>query len=245
MGREVGLSPMQSLAQIAVINGRPSMWGDALLALVKKSGECEYVNEWQEDAEGGDVIAYCETKRKSDPRPTIRMFSKKDAIRAELGDKRGQNGKPTPWVTYPQRMLQMRARSWCLRDVYPDILMGLIQAEEAQDIPEADWEPTPTVEERIEENAEEHRELAESLADKYRLQGTTEETGEPEQILEEEPEEVVPLVEVPMEELTDGAAPVVVDPDAPEMALPLTPTEPSWEAPGLFEDEDEKDDLPF
>ena len=34
-GGEVGLSPMQSLQSIAVINGRPTIWGDAALALVQ------------------------------------------------------------------------------------------------------------------------------------------------------------------------------------------------------------------
>ena len=34
-GFEIGLAPMQALQNIAVINGRPSLWGDSLLALVK------------------------------------------------------------------------------------------------------------------------------------------------------------------------------------------------------------------
>src|SRR6266478_3926901 len=35
MGAEVGLAPMQSLQNIAVINGRPSLWGDAALGVVQ------------------------------------------------------------------------------------------------------------------------------------------------------------------------------------------------------------------
>jgi hypothetical protein len=31
-------------------------------------------------------------------------------------------------------MLQMRARGWCLRDTFPDVLGGLVMAEEAADI---------------------------------------------------------------------------------------------------------------
>ena len=34
-GVELGLQPMQALQNIAVINGRPSLWGDAVWALVK------------------------------------------------------------------------------------------------------------------------------------------------------------------------------------------------------------------
>ena len=33
MGLEVGLSPMQAVQNIASINGRPSIWGDAMLGL--------------------------------------------------------------------------------------------------------------------------------------------------------------------------------------------------------------------
>jgi hypothetical protein len=37
LGSEVGLRPMQSLQNIAVINGRPAVWGDALPGLCKAS----------------------------------------------------------------------------------------------------------------------------------------------------------------------------------------------------------------
>ncbi len=81
LGSEVGLRPMQALQNIAVINGRPAVWGDALM----------------------------------------------DAKRAGLWTKAG------PWQTYPRRMLQMRARSFALRDAFPDVLKGLISVEEALD----------------------------------------------------------------------------------------------------------------
>src|SRR5271157_4583847 len=38
MGSEIGLAPMQALQNIAVVNGRPALWGDAMLGLVKASG---------------------------------------------------------------------------------------------------------------------------------------------------------------------------------------------------------------
>jgi len=47
-GMELGLPPLQALQSVAIINGRPSIYGDAALALVKQSGLCEYVNEWTE-----------------------------------------------------------------------------------------------------------------------------------------------------------------------------------------------------
>ena len=47
----------------------------------------------------------------------------------------GLYGKQGPWQQYPKRMLQMRARAWALRDVFPDVLRGVHVAEEAQDLP--------------------------------------------------------------------------------------------------------------
>jgi len=122
-GQMVGLNPMQALTNISVINGRPSIWGDAALALVKASGKLEYIKEYFED----DNTAVCEVKRKDEPVAVIRKFSLEDAKQAGLLNKGGT------WKQYPKRMLQMRARSWALRDAFPDVLSGIAIAEEMQD----------------------------------------------------------------------------------------------------------------
>jgi len=121
-GQMVGLNPMQALTNISVINGRPSIWGDAALALVKASGKMEYIKEYFKDEE----TAVCETKRKDEPVAVVREFSIKDAEKAGLLNK-------STWKQYPKRMLQMRARAWALRDAYPDVLSGIQIAEEMQD----------------------------------------------------------------------------------------------------------------
>jgi hypothetical protein len=133
-GSEVGLSPMQSLQSIAVINGRPTIWGDAALALVQSSPVCEYVREFTE-GEGEALVAVCEAKRRGYPQPTVVRFSMADAKRAGLA------GKSGPWSQYPARMLTLRARGFALRNAFADALRGLITAEEAQDYPTP--EPTP------------------------------------------------------------------------------------------------------
>lgn len=122
-GMELGLQPMQAMQNIAVINGRPSLWGDAVIALVKSSPACEYVVE-----ETSDDAAVCRVKRHGEPEQS-RTFTKADALKAGLLNKAG------PWTQYPKRMLQMRARSWALRDVFPDVLRGMPIAEELQDMP--------------------------------------------------------------------------------------------------------------
>ncbi|MUG90165.1 recombinase RecT [Bombella sp. ESL0385] len=126
MGAELGLAPMQSLQNIAVINGRPSVWGDTLLALVRSSPVCEDVEE-KIEGEGEKRTAICIATRRG-KKPVVGRFSVQDARRAGLWDKQG------PWKQYPERMLQMRARGFALRDAFPDVLRGLITAEEAQDM---------------------------------------------------------------------------------------------------------------
>lgn len=127
-GSEVGLSPMQSLQSIAVINGRPTIWGDAALALVQSSPVCEYVREYLE-GDGDNLTAVCEAKRQGYPSPSVSRFSVADAKKAGLW------GKSGPWTQYPQRMLTLRARGFALRNAFADALRGLITAEEARDYP--------------------------------------------------------------------------------------------------------------
>jgi len=137
-GSEVGLSPMQSLQSIAVINGRPTIWGDAALALVQASPVCEYVREYTE-GEGDALVAVCEAKRRGYPAPTVVRFSVADAKKASLW------GKSGPWQQYPTRMLTLRARGFALRNAFADALRGLITAEEAQDYPTTPATPEPVV----------------------------------------------------------------------------------------------------
>jgi len=128
-GYEMGLAPMQALQNIAVINGKPSVYGDAAMALVQASPVCEDVEEFFENEGTPNPIAVCVAKRKG-RKPVIAKFSVEDAKRAGLWGKQG------PWSAYPKRMMQMRARGFALRDAFPDVLKGMITAEEAQDYPE-------------------------------------------------------------------------------------------------------------
>lgn len=125
-GLELGLSPMQAVQSIAVINGRPSIWGDTVLALVRRSG---LLDDFQETITGaGETLAArCTAKRKGEASPIVREFSYADAKQAGLWGKEG------PWRSYPKRMMQMRARSWVLRDGFGDVLKGLRVAEEVMD----------------------------------------------------------------------------------------------------------------
>lgn len=138
MGAELGLSPMASVQNIAVINGRPALWGDAVLALVISHPACEDVVEDDLSEITKQGFATCIVKRRGRS-PVKSTFSIDDAKKAGLW------GKAGPWQQYPARMLKMRARGFALRDAFPDALRGIQVAEEARDIPidmRADWTDT-------------------------------------------------------------------------------------------------------
>jgi hypothetical protein len=120
-GLEVGLAPMQALSSIAVINGRPTMWGDALPALVQRAGHHIDVTY---EGEGEALRAVATLTRGDTGKQVVRTFSMADAKRA------GLLGKQGPWTQYPQRMLMHRARTWAIRDGASDALMGMEAAEE-------------------------------------------------------------------------------------------------------------------
>lgn len=158
MGLEVGLPPMAALQNIAVVNGRPTIWGDAQLGIVRSTGELEQFSEWYEvngqkttrnpTDFGDDVTAVCKVKRFGFDEQEC-AFSVADAKRAGLW------GKAGPWTQYPARMLRYRSRSFALRDAFGDALRGLLTTEEVVDIeaipnvtPKADPSAAPTFKEK-------------------------------------------------------------------------------------------------
>lgn len=134
-GGEIGLAPMQALSNIAVINGRASIWGDALPAVVQRAGHHIDV---EVTGDGKDAVATATLERGDTGKKITRTFSIKDAEAA------GLLNKPGPWKQYPKRMLMHRARAWAVRDGAADALMGLSVIEEMQDVgPEKARDVTP------------------------------------------------------------------------------------------------------
>jgi len=122
-GAEVGLTLWQSLQWTCVINGRPQLFGDGDLAVVRASGRLEYIQEWLV-GDGDAMEASCEVKRRGEPQSVRRSFSVAQAKKAGLW------GKDGPWRQYPERMLLFRARKYALRDTFGDVLGGLASNDE-------------------------------------------------------------------------------------------------------------------
>ena len=129
MGAELGLAPMQAIQNIAVINGRPSLWGDAMLAVVMAHPAFGSFEEMSMEEIGKAQGATCVLTRKGRA-PHTSTFSVDDAKTAGLW------GKGGPWKNYPNRMLMLRARAFACRNVFPDALRGIQSAEEVTDIVE-------------------------------------------------------------------------------------------------------------
>ncbi len=126
MGLELGLKPVQSLQNIAVVNGRPAIWGDGMRALVVSAPDLGSISENLDDK---TMTATCIIARKINGKEVkfVGKFSQEDATLAGLW---GQN----TWKKYPKRMLQWRAFGFAARDAYADRLKGIQLAEEIMDI---------------------------------------------------------------------------------------------------------------
>ena len=142
LGAQLGLDSLTSLQSIAVVNGMPTVWGDAQKALVMQSGTLEFFVEYYTGKfPEKTFMSICIAKRKGtgqDYDPKIELddlrkmglfvntFSIEDAMTAGLWKKSGT------WSTNPKRMLKMRARAFTLRDGWPDVLKGLHSTEEME-----------------------------------------------------------------------------------------------------------------
>jgi len=131
---ELGAPPLQGLAGIAIINGRPAVWGDLAVALCQSKGLLvNHSVEWTGEYPNDDFGCTYKVWRKGQENPYVGTFTIGDAKTAKLW----ANPQKMPWVQYPKRMLANRARAFALRDGFADHLAGMAIAEEAMDMPPA------------------------------------------------------------------------------------------------------------
>jgi hypothetical protein len=121
-GRELGLSPMMAIRAIHVIEGRPVLSADMMIALCQRSPVCETFR----CVESTDMKATYETKRKGQ-QPARLTFTIEQARAAGLTNKDN-------WKRYPAAMLRARCKSQLARDVYPDLLAGCYDQDETEEL---------------------------------------------------------------------------------------------------------------
>lgn len=144
-GLPLGLSPLACLKSIAVINGRPTLWGDAPVAMILQHPSLVSIDEKATGTIAGlDRCWTVSIKRKlpsGQVRTVERSYSVDDAKLAKLWGKTGREGQPTPWVTSPDRMLYNRARAFTIRDAFADVLEGVSLAADLYEDGDADMKP--------------------------------------------------------------------------------------------------------
>ena len=131
-GEELGLGPMQSLTQIHVIEGKPSLAPEGMRGLVLKAGHRIDVK-----VASNDKVVLYGRRADSGSEATVE-WTMKDAQLAGLAG-RGA------WKTYPRAMLMARATSELCRMLFADIIAGLSYTpEEVMSISGQEWEPNIT-----------------------------------------------------------------------------------------------------
>lgn len=137
-GQDLGLTPMQSISGINVIDGKAEVGALMMVSMIRKSGLCEYWRLVHSD----DKRAVYETQRRGDPSPTTFEYTIEEAREAGLLDKGKDEWarKKQPWNTQRRTMLRRRCQSHLAREVYPDIVAGLYDHDELQEVRELERE---------------------------------------------------------------------------------------------------------
>lgn len=135
-GLEIGLTPMQALLGMHMVEGRPTLAADTIVALVvRRTDVCEYWRPIESTAERHTI----ETKRRGPEfQPVRRTWTMDDAKRAGLATK-------AIWQRYPADMLRHRCATALAREVFPDVIAGMAYTREeigdglhnGDDVPEA------------------------------------------------------------------------------------------------------------
>lgn len=124
-GHEVGLSPSQAIQSVAVIHGKTSIYGDALIAVLRGSGL--FVGKgWKESWDEKNKTFSCTMERQGGEKRVVKYSYAK-------ADKLGLPSKNALYRQDPETMLKWRARHECARELFADVLRGLTVAEVAQD----------------------------------------------------------------------------------------------------------------
>lgn len=129
-GRELGLPPMQSIRNVHIVDGKPTLSAETMLALAYQR-----VPGLTCEVKSGPDGAVVTGQRNSTSKPVTIAFTFKEAAAAGLMTKDN-------WRKYPSAMCRARAISaWC-RVVAPDAILGCYTPEEVESI-RSETRPAP------------------------------------------------------------------------------------------------------
>lgn len=125
-GAQMGLKPIQALNGIAMINGHPTLHSDSIPCVVMASGLVKGM-KYAFTGEGDTLACTFYIKRKGVAEYQEWTYSMEDAKKA------GLLNNPT-WKAHPKKMLFNRARTWCMRNTFPDVIGNIYTKEEIEDV---------------------------------------------------------------------------------------------------------------
>jgi len=149
-----GRSPALAARDYHVIQGRPALKADAMLARFQQEGGIVNWVEYTDQKVSGEF-----SHPKSSPKPIVITWTLDMAKRAGLANRDN-------WRNYPRAMLRSRVVSEGVRTVYPGIAVGIYTVEEVQDMGrEKDITPSAGA---VESLSEDQRVKMSDLHDKVR-----------------------------------------------------------------------------
>jgi len=125
-GAQMGLKPIQALNGIAMINGHPTLHSDSIPCVVMASGLVNGM-KYVFTGEGDTLACTFYIKRKGVAEYQEWTYSIEDAKKA------GLLNNPT-WKAHPKKMLFNRARTWCMRNTFPDVIGNIYSKDEIEDV---------------------------------------------------------------------------------------------------------------
>lgn len=121
-----GRHPMTVAKEYHVINGKPALRADAMLARFQLSGGSV---QWKETTDQKVVGVFSHPQGGS----VEIEWDMERAKTAGLGPKKDKYGNPNNWMKFPRQMLRARCISEGVRAVYPAVLVGFYTKEEVED----------------------------------------------------------------------------------------------------------------
>lgn len=136
-GAELGMTPMQALNEIVVVEGKPTLTAAGIVSLVLRSGLAE---SW-EIIESTDDVCTFETKRRGAKNPVRVTWTAERAEKIMFSQWEGPENnrrkvekrlvEKDNWRNYRSQMLRSRCSTELARLVYPDVVTGMYSPDEA------------------------------------------------------------------------------------------------------------------
>jgi hypothetical protein len=137
LGQELGFAAWQSINSIDVIQGKPTLKPQAMLAKINASGVAESVVVSNLDEIKRDKAATVTMKRKNGMSHTVTFTWEMAALmETKEWDDSAKQSRQIPliekynWRTMPEIMMMWRAVSMCARVVFSDVIMGMYTPDE-------------------------------------------------------------------------------------------------------------------